>query len=259
MEFGLNGKVAMVAAASKGIGFAIAQELVAEGCRVSICARDIQALNEAVSRLGASAVGIACDVSKKQELQDWLDFTREKLGQPDILVTNTGGPPAGLAGEMSDDQWQTGFENTLLNVVRLVRMVSPGMREKGWGRIVHITSLVAKEASDLLPISSTLRSGLMSLTKLQARELAAFGITVNSVLPGHTLTDRQRHLAGVRASREGIDVEEAMRLQEESLPMKRFADPSEVAAAVAFLCSSRASYVSGVSLLVDGGTTLSAG
>jgi 3-oxoacyl-[acyl-carrier protein] reductase len=171
------------------------------------------------------------------------------------LVTNTGGPPAGKFTEITDEQWQAGIDGTLMNVVRLVRMVAPDMQAEGWGRIVHITSLVAKEPSPLLPISSTLRAGLMALTRLQAAELGRQGITVNGVLPGHTLTDRQRHLAEIRAGKEGILVEDALRKQGEEVPVGRLAEPEEIAAAVAFLCSAPASYVSGVSLLVDGGLT----
>jgi 3-oxoacyl-[acyl-carrier protein] reductase len=133
------------------------------------------------------------------------------------------------------------------------------MKQAGWGRIVHITSLVAKEPAKLLAISSTLRSGLMSLTKLQAWELAESGVTVNGVLPGHTDTDRQKHLIQVRAEKEGIAEDEAKRKQVEVTAMKRFAEPSEIGDVVAFLCSTQASYVSGVSLLVDGATTCAFG
>ena len=156
---------------------------------------------------------------------------------------------------MTDEQWQTGFDNTLMNVVRLMRSVSEPMKSRGWGRIVHITSLVAREPVALLPISSTLRTGLMSLTRLQATELAPFGITVNGVLPGHTLTDRQTHLAEIRAEREGITVEEAIQKQAEAVPMGRMAEADEIGSAVAFLCSSQAGYITGVNLLVDGGLT----
>ena len=153
------------------------------------------------------------------------------------------------------EQWQLGIDSTLLNVVRLVRLVSPSMKERGWGRIVHITSLVARDPSPVLPISSTIRSGLMALTRLQAQELGPFKVTVNGILPGHTLTDRQTHLANLRADKEGISVEEAFRLQAEQIPLRRLADPMEIANVVAFLCSEPASYITGESILVDGGIT----
>ncbi len=249
MDFGLKGKVAMVAAGTKGIGLAIAQELAEEGCRVSVCAR-----NQPEKPLGERIDFHACDVSDVHDLEQWHAVTMERIGAPDILVTNTGGPPAGHWTEMTDAQWQGGVDSTLFNVVRLTRLVVPGMAAKGWGRIVHVTSLVAKEPSAMLPISSTLRAGLMALTRLQSTELAPKGITVNSVLPGHTLTDRQRHLAQMRADREGTELGQALEAQAKLIPVGRLGRPEEIAAAVVFLCSSRASFVSGTNLLVDGGS-----
>lgn len=243
----------MVAAASKGIGFATARMLAAEGCHISICGRTQASLDEAAAAIGGGVVTTVADVSVASDLERWVEITRETLGPPDILVTNTGGPPAGPVGEITDEQWQAGIDSTLLNVVRLYRLVAPYMAERGWGRIVHITSLVAKEPSSMLPISSTLRAGLMALTRLQADEVAARGVTVNCVLPGHTLTDRQRHLAAIRADREKVDEDEALRRQAADLPIGRLAEPDEIAAAIVFLCSAPASYITGVNLLVDGG------
>lgn len=242
----------MVAAASKGIGFAVAQALHDEGCRVSICARGEASLEQATSKLSGS-FGQVCDVSNAESNKAWYSATCAKLGTPEILVTNTGGPPAGNWTELTDEQWQAGFDSTLMNVVRLVRLASPGMRQQGWGRIVHITSLVAAQPHPLLPISSTLRAGINSLTRLQSDELAPHGITVNSVLPGHTMTDRQVHLAEVRSEREGLTVQTALEETGRSVPVGRIAGAEEIASAVAFLCSAQASYVTGVNLLVDGG------
>lgn len=247
MELGLGGKVAMVAAGTKGIGLAVAQELLAEGCHVSVCARTPVNLD------GLDV--FPADVSQARDLGAWHNHVVSKFGNPDIVVTNTGGPPAGPWPEMTDEQWQSGFESTLLNVVRLVRLATPAMQTKGWGRLVHITSLVAKMPDPLLPISSTLRAGIMALTRLQATELAPHGITVNSVLPGHTLTDRQRHLAQVLAERHGTDEATELARRAAAVPIGRLATPEEVAAAVTFLCSVRASYITGVNLVVDGGMT----
>lgn len=255
MELGISGRVAMVAAASKGIGLAAAKAFAEEGCRVSICARTSDSLGEACLKVGGTVRGYVCDVSVPGMLEYWVQATSAELGPPEILVTNTGGPPAGKFHEMTDEQWQSGVDSTLMNVVRLVRLAAPPMQERGWGRIVHVTSLVAMEPAPLLPISSTLRAGLMALTRLQATELAPYGITVNGVLPGHTLTDRQTHLANLRAQREGIPLEEAYAWQAKQIPMGRIAKPSEIADAIAFLCSDRASYITGESLLVDGGVT----
>lgn len=253
MDLGLTGKVAMVAASSKGIGFATAKLLAAEGCHVSICGRNEQTLEESAAQLGDEARSYVVDVTDPEDIAWWVEQTQQDLGQVSILVTNTGGPPAGGIDSITDEQWQSGFDSTLMNVVRMVRLVAPGMKAMGWGRIVHITSYVAKEPSRLLPISSTLRSGLMALTRLQALEYAPHGITVNGVLPGNTLTDRQRHLAEIRAERDGITIQEALDRSGAEVPVGRHADPSEIAAAIGFLCSEPASYVTGTSLLVDGG------
>jgi 3-oxoacyl-[acyl-carrier protein] reductase len=255
MDLGLGGKVAMVAAGTKGIGLAVAKLLAEEGALVSVCARDNSNFHALLTVLGAEHRAFPCDVTRAEELAAWHDLTVKELGAPDILVTNTGGPPAGFWQDLTDDQWQAGFDSTLLNIVRLVRLVSPGMVEKGWGRIVHITSWVAVEPHALLATSSTLRAGVNSLTRLQATELAGKGVTVNSVLPGHTLTERQIHLAEVRAEKEGISVQEALQKQAEASPMKRLAEAHEIASPVVYLCSQQASFITGVNLLVDGGIT----
>lgn len=255
MDLGLSGKVALVAAGSKGIGLAVAKMLADEGCKVSICGRHQESLDTAINAIGHGAIGIECDVSVNADIDNWIQESRSKLGPIDILVTNTGGPPAGSWQTITDEQWQSGFDSTLMNVVRMVRTVSSEMKERGWGRIVHNTSLVAKEPNALLPISSTLRAGLMALTRLQALELAPYGITVNGVLPGHTLTDRQLHLAEIRAKRDGITPAEALLMQASEVPMKRLGKPEEIAAAIAFFCSQPGAYITGTSLLVDGGMT----
>ena len=258
MDFGVQGRVAMVAASSKGIGLAVAEELAAEGCRVSLCSRGEDGLKSALERVTGS-VGSVCNVSSAEDLEKWHAETVEKLGPVDILVSNTGGPPAGKWTDLRDDQWQSGFDSTLMNIVRMMRLVTPSMVERGWGRVVHITSLVAKQPHEILPISSTLRAGIDALVRLQSDELAKHGVTVNSVLPGHTHTDRQVHLAEIRAEQEGITIEEALKRAGEETPIGRLAKPEEIAAAVAFLCSERASYVTGVNLLVDGGVVRAPG
>jgi 3-oxoacyl-[acyl-carrier protein] reductase len=255
MDFGLQGKVAMVAAASKGIGLAAAQALAAEGCEISICARNEAELEQAAALIGEETRTYVVDVSDAADLAWWVESTRNDIGEIDILVTNTGGPPAGSVWDMTDEQWQSGVDGTLMNIVRLVRLVQESMRNAKWGRMVHITSYVAKEPSLILPISSTLRAGIMALTKVHAKELAPFGITVNGVLPGNTLTDRQRHLAEIRAEKEGGSVDEALVRIAEGHPMKRLAQPNEIGDVIAFLCSQQASFLSGQSICVDGGAT----
>jgi 3-oxoacyl-[acyl-carrier protein] reductase len=241
----------MVAAASKGIGFAVAQALIEEGATISICARNKESLDLALRQLGEDAIGYVCDVTRPDQIENWHKQTTIRLGSVDILVTNTGGPAAGKLDDLTDAQWLDGFESTVMNIVRLTRLVSPSMIERKWGRIVHVTSLVAFHPNENLPISTTLRSGIRGLTRLQSDLLAPHNITVNAVLPGHTKTDRQKHLAQLHQGTE----EEYFDTLAENIPLRRLAEPREIADAVAFLCSERASYITGVSLLVDGGIT----
>lgn len=256
MDLGMRGKVAMVAAGTKGLGRAAARALAAEGCAVSVCGRGAESLTAAkaeLEALGVPVLAVAADVAKAEDLARWHEATVAALGPVDILVTNTGGPKAATFEGLSDADWADGVESTLMNVVRLTRLVLPGMKARRWGRIVHITSLVAKQPYPLLTISSTLRAGLSGLTRTLATETAAEGITVNALLPGHIMTDRQHHLAEVKAAAEGITVEEHFRRQAAAIPAKRIGEPEEAGAVIAFLCSAPASYLTGQSLLVDGG------
>jgi 3-oxoacyl-[acyl-carrier protein] reductase len=258
MDLGIEGRAALVAAASKGLGRAVALSLVKEGCRVSICSRSQEALDDARAELvaardGATVHTFVCDVSKAEELAGWVTAATADLGTVDILVTNTGGPPAGRFAELTDETWQTGIDGTLLNVVRLCRLVLPGMRARKWGRIVHISSLAAKQPIDLLTISSTLRAGLSALTKTMANQVAADNVLVNAILPGHILTDRQVHLNELRAKEQGVTVEEYAGRTEKTIPLRRTGEPREIGDVVAFLASERASYITGATIQVDGG------
>lgn len=256
MDLGIRNRVAMVAAASKGLGKAAARALAQEGCKVSICGRSEASLAPAraeLEALGAEVLAMPCDVSHLEDLEAWYQETVERLGPVDILVTNTGGPKAAVFQELSEADWASGVESTLMNVVRLSRLVLPGMRSRGWGRIVHITSLVAKQPAPILTISSTLRAGLSGLTRTLAQEAARDGVTVNALLPGHVMTDRQVHLGELKAKAEGISLEDYFARTAASIPMGRIGNPDEVGDAIAFLCSQRASYITGVSLQVDGG------
>jgi 3-oxoacyl-[acyl-carrier protein] reductase len=256
MDLGIRGKVAMVAAGSKGLGRAAALALAAEGCAVSICGRGAEALaatKAELEALGVPAFTASVDVSKLEDLERWHKETVAALGPVDILITNTGGPKAAVFADLSDADWAAGVDTTLMNVVRMTRLVLPGMRARQWGRIVHITSLVAKQPYPLLTISSTLRAGLSGLTRTLAMETAKDGITVNALLPGHVMTDRQVHLAEVKSKAEGITVEQHFARQAAAIPVGRIGKPEEVGAVIAFLCGGSASYVTGQSLLVDGG------
>ncbi len=255
MDLGLKGRVAMVAAASKGIGKACALALAQEGCRVSICSRDSKTLMKTAEEINAhgETMCLVADVSSPQSLKNWYQATVENFGQVDILVTNTGGPPVSRFLQLSDEQWLAGVESTLMNVVRLSRLVIPGMQQRKWGRIIHLTSLVAKQPIDELTISSTLRAGLSGLTKTMANQLGPDGITVNAVLMGQILTDRQNAIADVRVKERGVSYEQYFEQLAAEIPLRRLGEPREVGEVVAFLASERASYLTGVSLQVDGG------
>jgi 3-oxoacyl-[acyl-carrier protein] reductase len=258
MDLGISGRAAMVAAASKGIGLAAATALAKEGCRVSICSRNPEALEEAKRRIledapGAALLPFPCDVTRIEELEAWHHTAAEELGSVEILVTNTGGPPAATFLNLTEEQWRRGIDLTLMNVVRLCRLVLPEMRRRRWGRIVHLTSLAAKQPIALLTISSTLRAGLSALTKTMSNEFSRDGVLVNALLPGHVLTERQAELNAIRSKQEGISLEDyALRVQG-TIPIGRYGQPREIGEVVAFLASDRASYITGATIQADGG------
>jgi 3-oxoacyl-[acyl-carrier protein] reductase len=256
VDFGIAGQVAMVAAASKGIGRATAEALAREGCRVAICARSDQPLEEsgaALRALGAEVLLTQCDVNNVIDIERWFESVAETWEPPSILVTNTGGPMPGRVGALDDQAWLAGIETTFLAAVRMSRLAIPAMVERGWGRVVHVTSIVAVEVNDVLALSTTLRSGIRALTRLQAREYGKHGVTVNAVLPGHTRTARQEELAARHYEETGEKPDEYYKRLADAIPVGRLGEPEEVGSVIAFLCSRQASFVNGVSLLVDGG------
>ncbi|MDQ2835231.1 MAG: SDR family oxidoreductase [Acidobacteriota bacterium] len=258
MDLKISGRVAMVAASSNGIGKAAALSLAKEGCRVSLCGRDPGRLEKARAEIAAVSSGDrvlanACDVTKGEDLEAWHRATTGAWGPVDILVTNTGGPPAARFLALTEDQWRAGIDSTLFNVLRLCRLVLPAMRERRWGRIIHITSFVAKQPNDLLTISSTLRAGLSALTRTMSNEFARDNVLINAILPGHVLTDRQVHLNEIRSKEEGIAIEAYAERVQRSIPIGRYASPGELGDVIAFLCGEGASYLSGATVQVDGG------
>lgn len=257
MDLGLKNKVAIIAAASRGIGFACARELAREGARVFLCSREAQRASAAAQKLhletGADVAGFACDVRNEAEVERFVNLAFERGGQIDICVTNAGGPPAKTFAETDLGAFREAFELNALSAIRFAKLVLPGMLERKWGRIINITSVSVKQPIDGLLLSNTVRAGLTGWAKTVSNEVAAQGVTVNNVAPGYTLTERQDELAEVRGRAAGKTKQEVIESWALQAPIRRMAQPGEIAAAVAFLASERASYITGVTLAVDGG------
>ena len=257
MDLGLNGKIALVAAASKGLGRAVAEELAAEGASLVLCARhndELQATCAAiVAAYGVPVVGIAADVAVAADVVRVVQAAQARFGRVDVLVTNAGGPPAGTFDTLSSEMWQAATQLLLTSVVELTRAVLPGMKERGWGRILNITSISVKQPVANLMLSNSLRAAVTGMARTLATEVAPFGVTVNNILPGYTRTERVVSLAEAAAVREGISAAAATARWEAEIPMRRLGEPREFAALAAFLCSERASYITGTSVPVDGG------
>jgi 3-oxoacyl-[acyl-carrier protein] reductase len=257
MDLGLNNKVALVAAASRGLGRAVAEELAAEGASVIICGRDATTIAETgaaiADKTGAHVLAIAADVSLPRDVARLVDSGVTRFGRIDILVTNAGGPRAGTFESLTTEQWEAATRLTLYSAIELARHVLPGMRERRWGRILNITSIAVKQPVDNLILSNSLRAGVTGFARTLANEVAADGITVNNILPGYTKTERLEELANMVAEKQGISPLEFMAKWEQEIPMRRLGQPGEFAALAAFLVSERASYITGTSIQVDGG------
>jgi 3-oxoacyl-[acyl-carrier protein] reductase len=259
MDLGLSGKVAIVAASSKGLGLATARALAAEGARIAMGARHRETLERAADEIrratGAEVLPVPTDVSRPDDCARLVDETISRWGDVHILVNNSGGPSPGTFDSTSDEAWREGIACTLENVIGLTRLVLPYMKKAGWGRIVNITSTSATHPIDGLLMSNALRAAVHGLSKTLAREVAGDGILVNCVCPGSHETDRIIHLFDARAQANGTNIGEERRKMTASIPLGRLGRPEELAAAVAFLCSEQASYITGTSLVVDGGLT----
>ena len=257
MDLGLEGKVALVAAASRGLGRAVAEELAAEGASLVLCARGAEMLEEVCGHIGrisgVSVLGVAGDVSSAEDVARIARAGLDRFGRIDILVTNAGGPPAGSFESLGRHEWEAATRLTLNSVLELTRAVLPGMRERRWGRILNVTSIAVKQPVDNLILSNSLRAAVTGFARTLANEVAPYGITVNNLLPGYTRTERIEELAVAIAVREGVTEADVRARWEEEIPMRRLGEPREFAALAAFLASERASYITGVSITVDGG------
>ena len=257
MELGLKGKRAFVAGSSKGIGYASAEALAKEGADIFLAARNGELLKQRAdflaSRYGVKASFHICDLTKEEEI-DAASEAVKTSGGIDILIANCGGPKAGGALDVMDEEsLESGFRQTFLSTVRLVRAFLPSMRKKKWGRVVAITSVSVFEPIENLALSNTFRAGLTGFLKTLSNEVAKEGITVNSVCPGYTKTERHQELSSALAAKRGVTPDKIREEWEASISMRRMAQPEEIAAVTAFLCSEQASYITGVSLPVDGG------
>jgi 3-oxoacyl-[acyl-carrier protein] reductase len=258
MDLGLKNRVALVAASSQGIGLATAEAFAAEGCRVAMCARNAQTLQTAAEKIRqkyrSEVLAEAFDVTDSSAVGRFVAIVAEKFGGVDICVTNAGGPPAKGFLAASIDEWQRALAANFLSTVYFAREVIPHMQRKRWGRIITITSITTKQPIADLVLSNAVRAAVVGLVKSLANEFGKDGILVNNVGPGFTATDRLKGLAKTRAGTSGKSEKEMFEAWAADTPVKRIGEPREVADAIVWLASDRASYVTGQTVLVDGGT-----
>jgi 3-oxoacyl-[acyl-carrier protein] reductase len=257
VNLGLENRVALVCGASRGLGRAVADELAAEGASVAICARDAERLAAAAAEIeaatGTAVVAVPADLAVGGEPARVVEACLERFGRLDILVANTGGPPAGTHDTLGPEDWEQATALLLTSAVELVRSALPAMKAQGWGRILAVTSVAAKQPVANLMLSNSLRAAVTGFASTLAREVATDGITVNTILPGYTSTERVTELNRANAAREGVEAEEIQARLEADIPMGRLAEPEEFAALAAFLVSERAGYITGGAFAVDGG------
>jgi len=256
MDLGVKGKVALVCASSHGLGFATAARLAREGASVVICGRDADAVESARGQIaadGGKAIGIAVDLTSVIDRIRLVREAQSALGAIDIAVLNTGGPPTGTFASIGLDQWQEAYKSLVETVVHLSQLVLPGMVEKKWGRVLAVTSFVARQPADLMALSNSLRASVIGVMRTLANEYGPHGITVNSILPGYILTDRMREVARAQAEAKGLPADQAFDRIAVNIPLGRLGDPHEFGNLAAFLVSEAASYVTGTAITIDGG------
>lgn len=252
MDLGLKGCKAFVAGASRGLGRACAKALAEEGVRVFICSRNADELKRAAAEVGAAGF-FAADVSRLEEVKRVVAEAVTALGGLDCLVTNAGGPPTAPFEKAPDDDWDTAYALNLMSAVRLIREALPALKASGRGRIVNLTGYGVKEPLSDLVVSDSIRAGVTVMAKTIASDLAPFGITVNNIAPGPIVTDRITEIFSARAQRLGIAPEEQFKRLAATIPVRRLGQPNEIGDLCAYLCSAQAGYLTGQTIVVDGG------
>ncbi|MHB8648026.1 MAG: SDR family oxidoreductase [Thermomicrobiales bacterium] len=257
MDMGLKDKVAVVCAASKGLGKSSAALLAEEGTNLVICARGEEVLQQTAAEIrqktGVTVVTVAADLSKEADCTRVIETAQREFGGLDILVNNAGGPPPGFFMDFTDAQWEAGFETNFMSAVRLIRLAIPIMQARGGGRVINIVSYSVKQPIENLIISNSIRAAVIGLTKTLSQQFGKDGITFNNVLPGTILTDRVRQTSRTQAEREGISVDEVIERGGKSVPMGRIGQPDDLGSLVVYLASARAEWLTGTSTQIDGG------
>jgi len=256
MDLGLKGKVAMVAGASRGLGFAVADALAREGARVSMSSANASSIEAAGQRLsggGAEVLAVPVDVRNAAQIDGWAKQTTDRFGGIDLLFANAGGPPAGAALSFDDAAWQNAIDLLLFSTLRLIRAVTPSMKQRGGGAILVTTSSSVKEPIANLGLSTVIRASVSALSKTLAIDLAPDRIRVNQIIPGRIDTDRVRQLDEIAGKKQGVPTEQARARSIAAIPAGRYGEPEEYGRVAAFLLSNGASYMTGATVQVDGG------
>ncbi|MDZ7626556.1 MAG: SDR family oxidoreductase [Ignavibacteriaceae bacterium] len=257
MDTGLKDKTVLITASSMGIGKAVAEMFAEEGCKIAISSRSKENLLSTAAELkekySIEPFWSVCDLNKQKDIENTFAAVSTHFGNIDILVNNCGGPVPGLFQQLEEEDWNNAYEQVLLSAVRFSKLVLPGMMASNWGRIINLTSISVKQPVDNLILSNSLRAGVTGFTKSLSNEVAKFNITVNNVAPGMTLTARLYELAVVEAKEKGKSHEEILVEMAKRVPLNRLGRPEEIASVVVFLASKQASYVTGVTIQVDGG------
>lgn len=257
MDFNLKSKHVLVTAASTGIGKSIAELFLSESCNVTICSSNIDKLKTASSELDPKNEGrlfyTKCDINKPEEIKSTFIVAEKQFGSIDILVNNCGGPAPGFFDDLDEEKWKTGFDQVLMSSVRFTKLILPKMKEKKWGRIINVTSISVKQPIDNLLLSNAFRSAVTAFAKTLSNQVGQYNITVNNVAPGLTHTGRLDELAELRAKDANISKDEMLKKMALDIPLKRIARPEEIASSVVYLASEIGGYITGQTLVVDGG------